>query len=125
MADNEEIKALERLEEKGRILREYKGKFRQMCQENKMIKGSTVMELYDKIEEVQREYERLDSRLTAMEYDIIECYFFWTNTSVSLSKCLQDTSLIFLPICRYNEGNYYRKRGVFTCVQRIILQTIL
>ena len=71
MADNEEIKALERLEEKGRILREYKGKFRQMCQENKMIKGSTVMELYDKIEEVQREYERVDSRLTAMEYDII------------------------------------------------------
>lgn len=71
MADNEEIKALERLEEKGRILREYKGKFRQMCQEKKMIKGSTVMELYDKIEEVQREYERLDSRLTAMEYDII------------------------------------------------------
>ena len=37
MADNEEIKALERLEEKGRILREYKEKFRQMCQENKMI----------------------------------------------------------------------------------------
>lgn len=71
MADNEEIKALERLEEKGRILREYKEKFRQMCQENKMIKGSTVLKLYDKIEEVQREYERLDSRLTAMEYDII------------------------------------------------------
>ena len=71
MADNEEIKTLEELEEKGRILWEYKEKFRQMCQENKMIKGSTVMELYDKIEEVQREYERLDSRLTAMEYDII------------------------------------------------------
>lgn len=71
MADKEEIKTLEELEEKGRILREYKEKFRQMCQENKMIKGSTVMELYDKIEEVQREYERLDSRLTAMEYDII------------------------------------------------------
>ena len=71
MADNEEIKALEELEEKGRILREYKVKFRQMCQENKMIKGSTVLELYDKIEKVQREYERLDSRLTAMEYNII------------------------------------------------------
>ena len=71
MADNEEIKALEELEEKGRILREYKVKFRQMCQENKMIKGSTVLKLYDKIEEVQREYERLDSRLTAMEYNII------------------------------------------------------
>ena len=71
MADNEEIKALERLEEKGRILREYKEKFRQMCQGNKMIKCSTVLKLYDKIEEVQREYERLDSRLTAMEYDII------------------------------------------------------
>ena len=71
MADKEEIKTLEELEEKGRMLREYKEKFRQMCQENKMIKGSTVLKLYDKIEEVQREYERLDSRLTAMEYDII------------------------------------------------------
>lgn len=71
MADKEEIKTLEELEKKGRILREYKEKFRQMCQENKMIKGSTVLKLYDKIEEVQREYERLDSRLTAMEYDII------------------------------------------------------
>lgn len=36
-----------------------------------MIKGSTVLELYDKIEKVQREYERLDSELTAMEYNII------------------------------------------------------
>ena len=71
MADNEEIKALEELEEKGRILREYKGKFRQLCQEIKMIKSSTVLELYDKIGKVQREYERLDSRLTAMEYNII------------------------------------------------------
>ena len=53
MADKEEIKTLEELEEKGRILREYKEKFRQMCQENKMIKGSTVLKLYDKIEEVQ------------------------------------------------------------------------
>ena len=33
MADKEEIKTLEELEEKGRILREYKEKFRQMCQE--------------------------------------------------------------------------------------------
>ena len=71
MADKEEIKTLEELEEKGRILRGYKEKFRQMCQENKMIKGSTVLKLYDKMEGVQREYERLDSRLTAMEYDII------------------------------------------------------
>ena len=46
MADKEEIKTLEELEEKGRILREYKEKFRQMCQENKMIKGSTVLKLY-------------------------------------------------------------------------------
>ena len=36
MADKEEIKTLEELEEKGRILREYKEKFRQMCQGNKM-----------------------------------------------------------------------------------------
>ena len=34
MADKEEIKTLEELEEKGRILRGYKEKFRQMCQEN-------------------------------------------------------------------------------------------
>ena len=64
MADKEEIKTLEELEEKGRILREYKEKFRQMCQENKMIKGSTVLKLYDKIEEIQREYEHLDNKLT-------------------------------------------------------------
>ena len=57
LADKEEIKTLEELEEKGRVLREYKEKFRQMCQENKMIKGSTVLKLYDKIEEIQREYE--------------------------------------------------------------------
>ena len=55
---------IDELEEKGRILREYKEKFRQMCQENKMIKGSTVLKLYDKIEEVQREYEHLDNKLT-------------------------------------------------------------
>ena len=61
MADKEEIKTLEELEEKGRILREYKEKFRQMCQENKMIKGSTVLKLYDKIEEIDRKSTRLNS----------------------------------------------------------------
>ena len=71
MADKEEIKTLEKLEEKGRILREYKEKLRQMCQENKMIKGSTVLKLYDKIEEIQREYEHLDNKLTLMEYNFI------------------------------------------------------
>lgn len=71
MADKEEIKTLEELEEKGRILREYKEKIRQMCQENKMIKGSTVLKLYDKIEEIQREYEHLDNKLTLMEYNFI------------------------------------------------------
>ena len=71
MADKEEIKTLEKLEEKGRILREYQGKFRHMCQKNKMIKGSTVLELYDKIEEIQREYEHLDNKLTLMEYNFI------------------------------------------------------
>lgn len=71
MADKEEIKTLEELEEKGRVLREYKEKIRQMCQENKMIKGSTVLKLYDKIEEIQREYEHLDNKLTLMEYNFI------------------------------------------------------
>ena len=64
MADKKEIKTLEELEEKGRVLREYKEKFRQMCQENKMIKGSTVLKLYDKIEEIQREYEHLDNKIS-------------------------------------------------------------
>ena len=36
-----------------------------------MIKGSTVLKLYDKIEEVQREYEHLDNKLTLMEYNFI------------------------------------------------------
>lgn len=71
MADKEEIKTLEELEEKGRVLREYKEKFWLMCQENKMIKGSTVLKLYDKIEEIQREYEHLDNKLTLMEYNFI------------------------------------------------------
>ena len=71
MADKEEIKTLEELEEKGRRLREYKEIFRQMCQENEMIKGSTVLKLYDKIEEIQREYEHLDNKLTLMEYNFI------------------------------------------------------
>ena len=31
---------------KRKVLREYKEKFQQMCQENKMIKGSTSTELY-------------------------------------------------------------------------------
>ena len=71
MADKEEFITLEELEEKGRILREYKEKCRQGCHENKMIKGSTVLKLYDKIEEVQREYEHLDNKLTLMEYNFI------------------------------------------------------
>lgn len=71
MADKEEIKTLEELEEKGRILRGVQRKNRQMCQENKMIKGSTVLKLYDKIEEIQREYEHLDNKLTLMEYNFI------------------------------------------------------
>ena len=40
-------------------------------QENKMIKGSTVLKLYDKIEEIQRGYEHLDNKLTLMEYNFI------------------------------------------------------
>ena len=67
MADKEEIKTLEELEEKGRVLREYKEKFRQMCQENKMIKGKKVMKIYDKIEEIKREYENLENKMKLME----------------------------------------------------------
>ncbi|HRN43230.1 MAG TPA: hypothetical protein PLH20_00285 [Flavobacterium sp.] len=71
MNNSEKRAIIYELEEKGRILRGYKEKFRQMCQENKMIKGSTVLKLYDKIEEIQREYEHLDNKLTLMEYNFI------------------------------------------------------
>lgn len=73
MTDNEEIKVLEELEEKGRILREYKGKFRQICQENKMIKGSTVLELYDKIPSLTVN-ERQNSRKACI-YRLCGCFF--------------------------------------------------
>jgi hypothetical protein len=49
-----------------------------------MIKGSTVLELYDKIEKVQREYERLDCGLTAMEYYI-------NLVKINNLKCFSDT----------------------------------
>lgn len=88
MADKEEIKTLEDQRKKEEYCGEYKEKFRQMCQENKMIKGSTVLKLYDKIEEIQREYEHLDNKLTLMEYNFIQFYFFCFNTTVSLSKYL-------------------------------------
>ena len=71
MSDNEEIKILAELETKGELLRQYKNQFRQMCSKNKLIKSSTVLELYDKIEEIQREYEYLDNKLTLMEYNLI------------------------------------------------------
>lgn len=71
MSDNEEIKILEELETKGELLRQYKNQFRQMYSKNKLIKSSTVLELYDKIEEIQREYEHLDNKLTLMEYNHI------------------------------------------------------
>lgn len=71
MSDNEEIKILEELETKGELLRQYKNQFRQMCSKNNLIKSSTVLELYDKIEEIQREYEHLDNKLTLMEYNHI------------------------------------------------------
>lgn len=58
-------------EERSSNIDEQKARIRQMCQENKMIKGSTVLKLYDKIEEVQREYEHLDNKLTLMEYNFI------------------------------------------------------
>lgn len=71
MADKEEIKTLEELEEKGRILRGVQRKIPADVPKNKMIKGSTVLKLYDKIEEIQREYEHLDNKLTLMEYNFI------------------------------------------------------
>ena len=40
-------------------------------EEIKTLEGSTVLKLYDKIEEVQREYEHLDNKLTLMEYNFI------------------------------------------------------
>ena len=69
MADKEEIKTLEELEEKGRILREYKEKFRQMCQENKMIKGSTVLKPVSYTHLMQIQLDVWQSEKTKSEYD--------------------------------------------------------
>ena len=54
MADKEEIKQLEEVRGKGRVTAGVQRKFRQMCQENKMIKGSTVLKLYDKLKNTKR-----------------------------------------------------------------------
>ena len=71
MSDNEEIKILEGEEINEKLTKRYKVQFRKMDSNSELIKSSTVLELYDKIEEIQREYEHLDNKLTLMEYNFI------------------------------------------------------
>lgn len=64
--DNEYEKLLTLLEHTGCVLRKLKYQFRQQCT-SEYVKGATIIELYNKIEYNQREFERLDDMLTELE----------------------------------------------------------
>ena len=67
MAEQKEEMLLTMLEQAGAALRRMKAEIRQMCTENEYVKGSTIIELCDKIENKQREFARLDDTLTELE----------------------------------------------------------
>jgi hypothetical protein len=67
MAEQKEEMLLTMLEQAGAALRRMKAEIRQMCSENEYVKGSTIIELCDKIENKQREFARLDDTLTELE----------------------------------------------------------
>lgn len=71
MSDNEEIKILEGEEINEKLTKRYKVQFRKMDSNSELIKSSTVLELYDKIEEIQREYEHLDNKPMLMKHNLI------------------------------------------------------
>lgn len=67
MVDVEHEKLLLLLEEVGNRLRNLKYQLKQMCFLNEYVKGSTIIELCDTIENNQREFDRLDDMLTELE----------------------------------------------------------
>lgn len=64
--DNEYEKLLTLLEHTGCTLRKLKFQFLQLCAAE-YVRGTAVVELYNKIEYNQREFERLDDMLTELE----------------------------------------------------------
>lgn len=65
--EQKETKIMEQLEQSGKALREAKCEFYKLCSETEYVKGSTIRAAYDRIEEQQSEFYRLDSELTEIE----------------------------------------------------------
>lgn len=65
--ENKEEMFMVLLEQAGFELRKLKEDLRKMCIKNEYVKGSTIIELCDKIEKKQREFARLDDTLTELE----------------------------------------------------------
>lgn len=67
MSEYEEEMLLKELQKCGLYLRKLKDNLYRYCEKRVFVKGSTILKLYDKIEETQREYNRLDNRLIELE----------------------------------------------------------
>ena len=65
--EKREIETLVLLEKTGESLRRLKAELHGYCEENEVVKGSTIIGIYDRIEEQQRKFYRLDSELTELE----------------------------------------------------------
>ena len=55
------------LEQAGSAVRKLKNELRQMCSAHEYVKGSTILELCDRIENEQNNFVRLDEMLTELE----------------------------------------------------------
>lgn len=67
MSEYEEEMLLKELQKCGLHLRKLKEKLYRYCEKRVFVKGSTILKRYVKIEETQREYNRLDNRLIELE----------------------------------------------------------
>ncbi len=67
MSEYEEEMLLKELQKCGLHLRKLKEKLYRYCEKRVFVKGSTILKMYVKIEETQREYNRLDNRLIELE----------------------------------------------------------
>lgn len=67
MSEYEEEMLLKELQKCGLHLRKLKEKLYHYCEKRVFVKGSTILKMYAKIEETQREYNRLDNRLIELE----------------------------------------------------------
>lgn len=67
MSEYEEEMLLKELQKCGLHLRKLKEKLYRYCEKRVFVKGSTILKMYAKIEEIQREYNRLDNRLIELE----------------------------------------------------------